>query len=72
LTSQSPLNLLHGGVNTNPTAAMFVPKQAPIMFSMQVNPERLEDNCCHLAMIEQPDQLTERVKEILALHHKTP
>ncbi|NER26571.1 MAG: DUF3352 domain-containing protein [Symploca sp. SIO1C4] len=42
LTSQSPLNLLHGGVNTNPTAAMFVPKQAPIMFSMQVNPERLE------------------------------
>ncbi|NET54061.1 MAG: alpha/beta hydrolase [Merismopedia sp. SIO2A8] len=29
-------------------------------------------NCGHLAMIEQPDQLTERVKEILALHHKTP
>ncbi|NEO99161.1 MAG: DUF3352 domain-containing protein [Symploca sp. SIO2E9] len=42
LTSQSPLNLLHGGVKTNPTAAIFVPKQAPIMVSMQVNPERLE------------------------------
>jgi hypothetical protein len=42
LTAQSPLNLLRGGALTNPTAAIFVPKQAPIVASLLVNPERLE------------------------------
>lgn len=42
LTSQSPLNLLQGGAVTNPTATIFVPKQAPIMASLLVNPDRLE------------------------------
>ena len=42
LTSQSPLNLLRGGTVTSPTAAIFVPKQAPIMTSLLVNPDRLE------------------------------
>jgi uncharacterized protein YjiS (DUF1127 family) len=42
LTSQSPLNLLRGGAVTNPTAAIFVPKQAPVMASLLVNPDRLE------------------------------
>ncbi|MBW4663492.1 MAG: DUF3352 domain-containing protein [Chroococcus sp. CMT-3BRIN-NPC107] len=31
------------GTQKNPTAAIFVSKQAPIMVSMLVNPERLED-----------------------------
>jgi len=42
LISNSPLNLLKGGATTNPTAAIFVPKQAPVMVSLLVNPERLE------------------------------
>src|SRR4028118_1063992 len=42
LTSQSPLNLLKGGAVTNPTATIFVPKQAPIVASLLVSPDRLE------------------------------
>lgn len=42
LTSQSPLALLRGGAIANPTAAMFVPKQSPVMVSLLVNPDRLE------------------------------
>ncbi|MBD0345376.1 MAG: DUF3352 domain-containing protein [Coleofasciculus sp. Co-bin14] len=42
LTSQSPLNLLRDGAVKNPTAAIFVPKQAPAMVSLLVNPDRLE------------------------------
>ncbi|MBD1805727.1 DUF3352 domain-containing protein [Microcoleus sp. FACHB-SPT15] len=42
LTSQSPLNILRGGTVTTPTAAIFVPKQAPLMASLLVNPDRLE------------------------------
>ncbi len=42
LTSQSPLNLLQGGAVANPSAAIFVPKQAPAMVSLLVNPDRLE------------------------------
>ncbi len=40
--AQSPLNLKDGGVNATPTAAMFVPKQAPLMVSLLVNPDRFE------------------------------
>ncbi len=39
--SQSPFGLLKGSSHT-PTAAMFVPKQAPLMASLLVNPDRLE------------------------------
>ena len=42
LTSQSPLNLLREGTTANPTAAIFVPRQAPAMASLLVNPDRLE------------------------------
>ncbi|GAP98299.1 DUF3352 domain-containing protein [Leptolyngbya sp. NIES-2104] len=40
--SQSPLGLLKGSPKSTPTAAMFVPKQAPVMASLLVNPDRLE------------------------------
>ncbi|MCU0552271.1 MAG: DUF3352 domain-containing protein [Leptolyngbya sp. Prado105] len=39
---QSPLGLFKGSALNAPTAAMFVPKQAPIMASLLVNPDRLE------------------------------
>lgn len=42
LTAQSPVKLLRQGAVSNPSAAIFVPKQAPIMASLLVNPERLE------------------------------
>jgi hypothetical protein len=42
LGRESPLSLLRGGRQTTPAAAMFVPKQAPVMASMLVNPNRLE------------------------------
>ncbi|MBW4488132.1 MAG: DUF3352 domain-containing protein [Trichocoleus desertorum ATA4-8-CV12] len=42
LTARSPLTLLRGGSTDGPAAAMFVPKQAPAVVSLLVNPERLE------------------------------
>lgn len=42
IVSQSPLTLLRGGSQTTPTAAMFVSKQAPVMVSLLVNPDKLE------------------------------
>lgn len=42
LVSQNPLSLLGGKGNTSPEAAIFVPKQAPMMASLLVNPDRLE------------------------------
>ncbi|HCF28004.1 MAG TPA: hypothetical protein DEV81_12555 [Cyanobacteria bacterium UBA11049] len=42
IVSQSPLTLLRGGSQTTPTAAIFVSKQAPVMVSMLVNPDKLE------------------------------
>lgn len=42
ILAQSPLALLQGGVMTQPQGAVFVPKQAPVMVSLLVNPDRLE------------------------------
>lgn len=41
--AQSPLGLLRGSPLNTPTAAIFVPKQAPVMASLLVNPDRLEN-----------------------------
>lgn len=41
LMAQSPLSVLQGTTAT-PGAAVFVPKQAPVMISLLVNPDRLE------------------------------
>ncbi|MBD1843674.1 DUF3352 domain-containing protein [Cyanobacteria bacterium FACHB-63] len=40
--AQSPLSLLKGSPKSTPTAVMFVSKQAPLMASLLVNPDRLE------------------------------
>ena len=42
ITNRSALKLLAGGVDTQPSAAVFVPRQAPMMVSLLVNPDRLE------------------------------
>ena len=42
ITNRSALQLLGGGVDTQPSAAVFVPRQAPVMVSLLVNPDRLE------------------------------
>jgi hypothetical protein len=42
LTTHTPLNLLAGGPTTTPAGAVFVSKQAPLLASMLVNPDRLE------------------------------
>lgn len=42
IVSQSPLSLHSGGSKTDPAAAMFVSKQAPVMVSLLVNPDKLE------------------------------
>jgi hypothetical protein len=41
IVTQSSINLLKGGVNTFPQAAIFLPKQAPAMLSLLTNPEKL-------------------------------
>lgn len=38
----NPLSLLRGGSQANPAAAMFVPKQAPAMVSLLVNPDAID------------------------------
>ncbi len=43
LWSHSPLALLKGSPHPNPEAIIFVPKQAPLMASLQVEPDRLVD-----------------------------
>lgn len=43
INAHSPLALLRGSSTTAPSAAMFVPKQAPVMVSLTVNPDRLAD-----------------------------
>ncbi|MBD1854158.1 MULTISPECIES: DUF3352 domain-containing protein [Leptolyngbya] len=40
--AQSPLGLFQGSRCIQPTAAMFVPKQAPVLASLLVNPDQLE------------------------------
>lgn len=42
ILSQSPWSILQGGVNTYPKAAIFLPRQAPAMISLGINPDRLE------------------------------
>ncbi|BBA80310.1 hypothetical protein RGRSB_1953 [cyanobacterium endosymbiont of Rhopalodia gibberula] len=42
ILGQSPLKLLPGGVLREPITAVFIPKQAPVMISLLVNPDRLE------------------------------
>lgn len=42
LFSQNPLSLLQTAQAATPSAAMFVPKQAPLVTSLLVNPDRLE------------------------------
>jgi Protein of unknown function (DUF3352) len=41
LLAHSPLALLRGAPEPIPTAAMFVPKQAPLMAALLVNPDRV-------------------------------
>ncbi len=50
LVRESPLTLLQGESQTSPATAMFVPKQAPVMVSLLVNPDRLEQ----LQMVARP------------------
>lgn len=42
IAAQSPLGLLTQGAGNSPSAAIFVPKQAPAMGSLLVNPDKLE------------------------------
>lgn len=42
ITSHSPLSLVERGAGNTPGAAIFVPKQAPGMVSLLVNPDELE------------------------------
>jgi Protein of unknown function (DUF3352) len=42
ILGQGPLKLLPGGVLREPITAVFIPKQAPFMVSLLVNPDRLE------------------------------
>lgn len=51
--AKSPLQLLSGGVQKNPSAAIFVPKQSPVVVSLLVNPEDLEAFARSLAPIGQ-------------------
>jgi hypothetical protein len=43
ITANSPLKLLRAGGDQTPEAAMFVPKQAPVMLSLLVNPHDLKN-----------------------------
>lgn len=62
ITAQSPLALLkNGGVAAAPQATMFISKQAPLMVSLLVNPERL---ITARQVFTQPGQRRRAAKEI--------
>ncbi|MEA5510352.1 DUF3352 domain-containing protein [Crocosphaera sp. UHCC 0190] len=61
---ESPLNLLQGGVTKEPTAAIFVPKQAPVMVSLLVNPDRLDSLA---RLIASPQNRRRSHQELLTL-----
>lgn len=66
LLQQSPLNLLPGGVRSDPQAALFVPKQAPVMVSILVNPDRLESLA---RLIAAPENRRKTHKEIQSVEN---
>ena len=66
ILNQSPLNLLSGGVANSPTTAMFVPRQAPAMVSLLVNPDRLE---AFRQLAAFPSQRRQAQKEIKQLEY---
>lgn len=49
IIGKSSLNLLKGGVAQDPIASIFVSRQAPVMLSLLVNPERLESFSQYIA-----------------------
>ncbi|NJO50729.1 MAG: DUF3352 domain-containing protein, partial [Leptolyngbyaceae cyanobacterium RM2_2_4] len=73
IAANSPLALLQGGGQGSPAAAMFVPKQSPLMVSLLVNPDRLES--FRLAIAPQSERRQARteinqLKNSLALQHR--
>jgi hypothetical protein len=49
ILKESSLSLLKGGVTREPIASIFVSRQAPVMISLLVNPERLESFSQYIA-----------------------
>lgn len=49
IIGKSSLSLLAGGVTREPIASIFVSRQAPVMLSLLVNPERLESFSQYIA-----------------------
>ncbi|MGG6298314.1 DUF3352 domain-containing protein [Leptolyngbya sp. AN02str] len=66
LAAQSPLNLLDGGKLSSPAAAMFVPKQAPVLVSLLVDPDDLEAFRVAIAPPEKRRQAREELAQIKA------
>lgn len=65
LIANSPLNLLQsGGQNQQPTAAMFISKQAPVMVSLLVNPDRLQALGQVVASPENADKIRDRLDRL--------
>ncbi len=64
LFAQSPLGLLRGSPQPNPSAMIFIPQQAPVMGALLVSPDRLEG--LQLALVP-PDQRQAQRAEFEAL-----
>ena len=64
ILGQGPLNLLSGGVLKEPITAVFIPKQAPVMVSLLVNPDRLESLAQYIAS---PQNRRQSHREFLSL-----
>ncbi|YAI82054.1 MAG: DUF3352 domain-containing protein [cyanobacterium endosymbiont of Rhopalodia sterrenbergii] len=64
ILGQSPLKLLSGGVLREPMTAVFIPKQAPVMVSLLVNPDRLESLAQYIAF---PQNRRRSHREFLSL-----
>jgi hypothetical protein len=61
---QGPLKLLPGGILREPITAVFIPKQAPVMVSLLVNPDRLESLAQYISF---PQNRRKSHKEFLSL-----
>jgi len=67
IVSTSPLNVLIQGQGATPIAAMFVPKQAPVVVSLLTNPDRLER---FRRVVAQPSERREARAELTQLEQR--
>ncbi|PSF33069.1 hypothetical protein C7H19_20950 [Aphanothece hegewaldii CCALA 016] len=64
ILGESSLSLFKGGVTREPIASLFVSRQAPVMISLLVNPERLESFSQYIASVANRRRSRQELKDL--------